>query len=92
MRLHDKIYYTTNLDWRDSMDSNLIKRINELAHKSKTTGLSNEEKEEQQKLRQQYLSSFRKNMKKTLMNTKVVDEKGHDVTPKKLKSEKKKKK
>lgn len=70
----------------------LIKKINELAHKSKTIGLTEEEKEEQQKLRQEYLAIFRGNMKNTLMNVKVVDEEGNDVTPEKLKEEQKKSK
>jgi uncharacterized protein YnzC (UPF0291/DUF896 family) len=68
----------------------LIKRINELAKKSKTTGLTEDEKEEQVKLRKEYLQIFRGNMKKTLLNTKVIDEKGNDVTPEKLKREKEK--
>lgn len=66
----------------------LIKRINELAKKSKTIGLTEVEKEEQQKLRQEYLKIFRGNMKKTLLNTKVVDAEGKDVTPEKLRREK----
>lgn len=66
----------------------LIKRINELAKKSKTIGLTEAEKEEQQKLRQEYLKIFRGNMKKTLLNTKVVDAEGKDVTPEKLRREK----
>lgn len=70
----------------------LIKKINELAHKSKTIGLTEEEREEQQKLRQEYLAIFRGNMKNTLMNVKVVDEEGNDVTPEKLKEEQKKSK
>lgn len=70
----------------------LIKKINELAHKSKTIGLTELEKEEQQKLRQEYLNIFRGNMKNTLLNVKVVDEDGNDVTPEKLKLEQKKKK
>ncbi len=70
----------------------LIKKINELAHKSKTIGLTEAEKEEQQRLRQEYLAIFRGNMKNTLMNVKVVDEEGNDVTPEKLKEEQKKKK
>ncbi|WP_313758921.1 DUF896 domain-containing protein [Tissierella sp.] len=68
----------------------LIKRINELAHKGKTIGLTEIEKEEQQNLRQEYLAIFRGNMKNTLINVKVVDEEGNDVTPEKLKEEQKK--
>lgn len=68
----------------------LIKKINELARKSKTVGLTELEKEEQQKLRQEYLKVFRGNMKETLMNVKVVDEEGKDITPEKLKAEQKK--
>jgi len=62
----------------------LIKRINELANKSKTIGLTAEEKEEQHRLRQEYLNNFRSNFKETLMNVKVVDKMGNDVTPDKL--------
>lgn len=68
----------------------LLKRINELANKSKTIGLTDEEKEEQKRLRQQYIEIFRGNFKKTLMNLKVVDEEGNDVTPEKLKNEQRK--
>ena len=70
----------------------LIKKINELAHKAKTIGLTESEKEEQQKLRQEYLAIFRGNMKNTLLNVKVIDEEGNDVTPEKLKLEQKKSK
>ena len=65
----------------------LIKRINELAHKAKTIGLTESEKEEQQRLRQEYLAIFRGNMKNTLMHVKVLDEEGNDVTPEKLKED-----
>ena len=75
-----------NLDWREQM-KDLIKRINELANKSKAEGLTEDEKEEQQKLRKEYIEIFRGNVKNTLMNVKVVDEEGRDVTPEKLKKE-----
>ncbi|MDU5083396.1 DUF896 domain-containing protein [uncultured Tissierella sp.] len=68
----------------------LIKRINELVHKSKTIGLTESEKEEQQRLRQEYLAIFRGNMKNTLMHVKVLDEEGNDVTPEKLKEDQRK--
>ena len=70
----------------------LIKRINELANKSKAEGLTNEEKEEQANLRQEYIKIFRGNMKETLLNTKVVDKDGRDITPEKLRNEQKRNK
>ena len=68
----------------------LIKRINELANKSKLEGLTEEEKTEQANLRQEYIKIFRGNMKTTLLNTKVIDKEGKDVTPEKLKNEQRK--
>ena len=67
----------------------LIKEINELAHKSKTVGLTEEEKIRQQKLRQEYIKAFRGGFKQQLQSIKVVDEKGNDITPQKLKDAKK---
>ncbi|WP_054738744.1 DUF896 domain-containing protein [Cellulosilyticum ruminicola] len=49
----------------------LIKRINELAHKKKTLGLTEEETIEQNDLRQEYLKIFRSNFKNQLANTKI---------------------
>jgi uncharacterized protein YnzC (UPF0291/DUF896 family) len=69
-----------------------INRINELAHKSKTVGLSAEEKEEQATLREEYLQSVRSALKEDLMSVKIVDPNGKDVTPKKLKKEQAKRK
>lgn len=68
----------------------LIIRINELANKSKTVGLTELEKEEQKNLRQEYIKIFRENMRSTLLNIKVVDSEGNDCTPEKLKNEKNK--
>lgn len=50
------------------MDQKLIDRINELAHKEKESGLSEEEKQEQAKLRKEYLAEFRKGFKAQLDN------------------------
>ena len=50
-----------------------IKRINELYHKSKEAGLTPEEKEEQAKLRAEYVRSIRENLKSILDNIEVVD-------------------
>lgn len=63
----------------------LIKRINELASKQKAGTLTDEEKAEQKELRQTYLKQFRSNFKEVLLNTKVEDPEGNDVTPQKVK-------
>ncbi|ARI77416.1 DUF896 domain-containing protein [Halobacillus mangrovi] len=62
-----------------------INRINELANKSKKEELTKSEKDEQQKLRQEYLKSARKSFKNQLKGVKVIDPLGNDVTPNKLK-------
>lgn len=67
------------------MDQKLIERINELARKKKTEeGLTAAEIKEQQQLRAQYLKQFRSGFHSHLLNLKVVDPNGKDVTPKKL--------
>ncbi|MBQ9097612.1 MAG: DUF896 domain-containing protein [Clostridia bacterium] len=55
----------------------LIKRINELAKKSKEQGLNDEEKAEQAQLRQEYIRRFRQGMENTLSNVYIMDEKGN---------------
>jgi len=55
----------------------LIKRINELSKKSKTEGLTPEEKQEQDFLRKEYIKAFRQGVKNTLSNVYVVDNKGN---------------
>lgn len=50
-----------------------IQRINELAKKSKTVGLTDEEKEEQAKLRKEYGQSVVGNLRAQLDNTYVLD-------------------
>lgn len=59
------------------MDELMVKRINELAKKSKTTGLTAEEKQEQQVLRQRYIQAFRGNLKSTLNSIVIVDADGN---------------
>lgn len=54
-----------------------IDRINELARKSRAIGLSAEEKEEQAKLRREYIDSFKASLVGQLENTYIVDEKGN---------------
>lgn len=45
-----------------------IKRINELYHKSQKEGLSEEEKQEQARLRAEYVASVRNNLQAQLDN------------------------
>jgi uncharacterized protein YnzC (UPF0291/DUF896 family) len=59
------------------METERLKRINELARKQKTEGLTEAEKAEQAKLRQEYLKAFKKNLTAQLDNTYIVDEKGN---------------
>ena len=64
-------------------------RINELAKKAKSIGLTKEETLEQQQLRREYIQVFRKAMVDMLHSVTVIDPNGNDVTPKKLKESQK---
>ena len=50
-----------------------INRINELSKKQKTVGLTNEEKIEQQNLRQAYRDAYLKNLKTQHDNITIID-------------------
>jgi len=65
-------------------------RINELAKKAKSIGLTTEEEKEQKLLRMEYLQAFRESITNTLHSVKIIDPNGNDVTPNKLKESKKK--
>ncbi len=58
-------------------ESARLKRINELAHKAKSEGLTEAEKEEQNRLRKEYLIDFRKRVRAQIENIEIVDEKGN---------------
>ena len=60
-----------------------IQRINELAKKSKTVGLTPEEKEEQAILRREYIDSVVGNLRGQLDNTYTVDKDGNKTKLKK---------
>ncbi len=59
------------------MTEEKIKRINELARKSKSVGLTEEEKVEQAALRREYIDSYKRSLISQLENTYIVDEKGN---------------
>ena len=63
-----------------------IKRINELYHKSKAEGLTEEDNAEQKKLRDNYVDAIRGNIRSQLENIKVVDENGNEVQLKRRKN------
>ncbi len=54
------------------MEQRKIDRINELARKSRAEGLSEEEKQEQQALRQEYIDAMKSSLHATLQNTVIV--------------------
>lgn len=60
-----------------------INRINELAKKSKTVGLTEEEKQEQARLRQEYIEGFKRSLRAQLDNCYVLDEQGNKTKLKK---------
>ena len=65
-----------------------LPRINELAKIAKERELTPEEIEERDRLRKEYLKEFREGFRQQLLNTKVVDDEGNDITPEKLKKAK----
>lgn len=66
------------------MNQEKINRINELYKKSKTTGLTDAEKEEQQQLRTEYRMSVMGNLSASLNNVSVKNPDGSitKLTPK----------
>lgn len=58
------------------MNEDKIRRINELARKKKTLGLTEGELLEQQELRSEYLQAFRENMVQMLEGVFIKEEDG----------------
>lgn len=58
------------------MDVSRIDRINELYHKSQSVGLSEEEKEEQARLRREYIADIRGNLRANLNNISIQEKDG----------------
>lgn len=57
----------------------VIARINELYHKSQAEGLTEDEKNEQAKLRGMYIAAIRNNLKSQLDNVSIVNPDGSVV-------------
>lgn len=58
-----------------------IKRINELYHKSQAQGLTEEEKLEQKRLREEYAASVRANLRSQLENITIKNPDGSLIKP-----------
>jgi len=59
------------------MEQSRIDRINELARKARTAGLTPEEEAERNELRNEYVAAVRLSLEAQLGNTYLVDEKGN---------------
>lgn len=59
------------------MEQKKIDRINELARKSRIQALTQQEKEEQARLRQEFIESYRRSLQSQLDSIVLVDEEGN---------------
>lgn len=67
------------------MEKSRLERINELAHKAKSVGLTEEETAERDELRREYIEAFRASTRATLESILIQEEDG-TVTPLKKRS------
>lgn len=58
----------------------IVERINELARKHKSVGLTPEETVERDVLRRQYIDGFKRSLKQQLDNIEIVDEDDNNPT------------
>ncbi|MBO4693881.1 MAG: DUF896 domain-containing protein [Clostridia bacterium] len=67
------------------MDKKKITRINELAKKQKSEGLTEEEKQEQFALRREYIEAYKRSLLSQLDSIRIVEPDGtkHKLAPKK---------
>ncbi|CAH0121152.1 MULTISPECIES: DUF896 domain-containing protein [unclassified Paenibacillus] len=57
----------------------LVARINELARKHKSVGLTEEETLEREKLRKQYIEGFKRSLRQQLDSIEFVDENSNTI-------------
>lgn len=74
-------------DWSKTMDEQRITRINELYHKAQNEGLTEEEKDEQKRLRAEYIAAIRQNLRGTLEQVSIVQPDGSIVKATDLKKQ-----
>ena len=70
------------------MDNIKIDRINALAHKQKSVGLTEEEKVEQAKLRREYLDAVKGSLRAHLNNIDIKEKDGRKLEKKSSRQEK----
>ena len=60
------------------MTDEKLNRINELARKAKTDGLTPEETAERDRLRKEYIAAYRQSLRSQLDNMYIVDAQGNE--------------
>ena len=60
------------------MENSKLERINALAKKAKTEGLTPEEEQERAELRKEYIAEFRQSLVSQLDNIYILDENGNE--------------
>lgn len=70
------------------MEQKKIDRINELARKQKSSGLTEDEAKEQAQLRKEYIEAYKKSLVSQLESIVIVDENGNKTKLKKGNSNK----
>lgn len=64
------------MERKNRMEESRIQRINELYHKSKKEGLTEEERVEQANLRSEYIQAVRANLRGQLNNMSILNQDG----------------
>ena len=76
MQMNLPLHALWRAETRFDMTEEKIKRINELARKQKSEGLTEEEKQEQYALRREYIESYKRSLIAQLENTYILEEDG----------------
>ncbi|KRK85711.1 hypothetical protein FC99_GL002191 [Levilactobacillus koreensis JCM 16448] len=84
-------YFKGGLFMAEPTMDTLLARINELAHKAKAEGLTDDETAERDHLRKQYLKLFRESFRSQVEMMQVYDKNGKEVTPEKVREIQRKK-
>ncbi len=76
MQMNLPLHALWRAETRFDMTEEKIKRINELARKQKSEGLTEEEKQEQYVLRREYIESYKRSLIAQLENTYILEKDG----------------